>query len=82
MNKKQKSIIRFNDNAFVDNLEKLLMKHGKVKVSGLGIFEVREVAEREGYNVADGGRIMVPAHNRIAFRPTKRLRDNIQEYGT
>ena len=61
-------------------LASLLLKAGKVKVVGLGIFKVRKVAAREGYNVNDGSRISVPSFNKVAFRPTKQLKDLIQDY--
>jgi nucleoid DNA-binding protein len=79
-NTKQKVIIKFKDDAFVEQLERVLLSSGKVKVGGLGIFEIRAVKAREGYNVGSGERITIPAHNKIVFRPTKSLRDAVQEY--
>lgn len=80
MNKKQKVVIKFKDDAFVKQLSSLLLKTGKVKVVGLGIFEVRAVVEREGYDVNSTKRITFPAFNKIGFRPTKALKDLMQEY--
>lgn len=80
-NTKQRVILKFKDDAFVEQLEKLLLSSGKVKVGGLGIFEIREVKAREGYNVGSGDRITIPAHKKVVFRPTKKLRDSIQTYG-
>lgn len=80
MNKKQKAILKFSDDAFVKQLSDLLRRAGKVKVQGLGIFEIREVAPREGYSIHDGKRIIIDGHKKIAFRPTKSLKEEIQEY--
>lgn len=79
-NTKQRVILKFKDDQFVERLEHLLLQAGKVKVTGLGIFEVRKVAEREGYNVGTGERITIPAHNKVVFRPAKGLREAIQSY--
>lgn len=79
-NVKQKVILRFKDDAFVEQLTSLLMKAGKVKVSGLGIFEIRAVAERDGYSVGSGKRIKIPGHTKVAFRPTKKIKDLVQSY--
>lgn len=80
MNKKQKVILKFKDDAFVNQLGELLLKSGKVKVNGLGIFEIKKVARREGHSIKTGERIVVPEHNKVAFRPTKKLREVIQDY--
>jgi DNA-binding protein HU-beta len=79
-NKRQKVILKFKDDAFVNQLASLLMKAGKVKVAGLGIFEIKEVSEREGYSIADGSRITIPAHKKLGFRPAKQLKDVIQDH--
>lgn len=80
-NKEQKVILKFKNDEFVSQLTRLIMSAGKVKVSGLGIFEVRKIAAREGYNVGNGNRIKIPAHNKLVFRPTKKLRVIIQGHG-
>lgn len=81
-NIKQKVIMKFKDDSFVQQLQSLLMERGKVKVNGLGVFEIKRVAARKGWNVgAGGGEILIDAHNRIAFRATKSLREAIQRYG-
>lgn len=81
VNRRQKVILEFKDDVFVQQLSSLLLKTGKVKVAGLGIFEVREIAEREGYSVHDGKRIVVPAYKKLAFTPTKKLKELMQSYG-
>lgn len=78
-NVKQRTILKFKDDSFVQQLQKLLTSSGKVKIVGLGIFEIRHIDEREGYNVGNGQRIVIPAHNKVVFRPTKKFKDVIQD---
>jgi len=79
-NKKQKAVLKLKHEEFVDRLSETLVIFGKVKVVGMGIFEVKHVAAREGYNVNDKKRIVISAHKKVSFRPTKSLRDIIQTY--
>jgi nucleoid DNA-binding protein len=81
-NTKQRVIMSFKNDSFTEQLFALLLERGKVKVGGLGVFEIKRVASRKGWNVGGGGgEIIIPAHNRIAFRPTKKFREGIQKYG-
>lgn len=80
-NRKQRVILKFKDDSFEEQLQNLLLSSGKVKVGGVGIFEIRAVAQRKGYNVSNGEEIVIPAHNKMFFRPTKKLKDAIQAYG-
>lgn len=79
-NIKQKVIMRFKNDEFVDQLQTLLMSTGKVKVGGLGIFEIKGIKERLGYDMRSGKRITIKAHNKVSFRPTQKLRDKVQSY--
>ncbi len=77
----QRAILKFKDPTFSDQLESLLLERGKVKVQGIGIFEVKHLKERKGHNPHTGGEMMIPAQNKISFRPTKKLKDTVQKYG-
>lgn len=70
----------FKNNEFVDQLQSLLMSTGKVKVAGLGIFEIRNIKERLGYDMRTKERITIKSHNKISFRPTQKLKVKIQSY--
>lgn len=63
--------------AFRDAVIAGLEKDRKVSVSGLGIFELLWVEEREGRNPQTGETIMVEAHNRILFKPTGSLKSRV-----
>lgn len=80
-NTPQKAIMRFKEGDDFIQKFRTGLSSGKLKVERIGIFEVRKVAEREGVNIADGKRITIPAHKKIVFRPTKKLRDLSQTYG-
>jgi len=79
-NKKQKVILKFKNDAFVEQLKSLLLKTGSVKVGGLGIFEIRKIPAREAYNVGSGKMFLLDEHNKLAFKPTKKIKDVIQDY--
>lgn len=85
MTKRKTALIKFKKNedtevSFPEKLSDTLLAKGKVKVEGVGIFEVKAVAAREGYSVNDKNRIVIPAHKKMSFRPTKSLRNKIQAY--
>jgi DNA-binding protein HU-beta len=63
--------------AFVDLTVKHLKKGNKVRVTGLGIFQVRKRAARLGRNPATGEQIKIKASKKIAFRAAKDLKQSI-----
>lgn len=71
---KQKSILNFKDKSFFDEIINALLTFGKVKVTGFGIFEIRTISSREGYNVGNGKRIMIPEYQKVVFKPAKYLK--------
>ena len=50
---------------------------GRVRVDGLGIFEVVERAAKVGRNPQTGQRIDVPPRKAVRFRPSKSLRESV-----
>jgi DNA-binding protein HU-beta len=55
-------------------ITKHLKKGEKVKITGLGILQVRKHAARMGRNPATGEAIKIKAGKRVAFRATKELK--------
>jgi DNA-binding protein HU-beta len=51
-----------------------LKKGERVKITGLGILQVRKRAARRGRNPATGEAIKIKASKNVAFRATKRLK--------
>jgi DNA-binding protein HU-beta len=51
------------------------LKNGeRVKITGLGILQVRDMAARIGRNPATGEPIQIKARKKVAFRATKELK--------
>jgi DNA-binding protein HU-beta len=64
-------------NAFVDLTVKNLKKGHKVRITGLGIFQVKKRPARMGRNPATGEQIKIKASKKLAFRPAKEVKDAI-----
>jgi DNA-binding protein HU-beta len=54
-----------------------LKKGARIRVAGLGTFEVRKRPERTGRNPATGEPITIKASKKVAFRPAKDLSEAI-----
>lgn len=78
--KKQKMILKLKNDDFIHKLVDLLMQTGKVKITGLGIFEIKNIPAREGYGVFEKKMIKIKAHNKLAFRVSASIRKSIQKY--
>ncbi len=64
-------------NDFVALIGKNLKKGAKMRISGLGILQVRHRAARMGRNPATGEAIKIKASKKIAFRPAKDLKESV-----
>ncbi len=64
-------------NDFVTLIGKNLKKGAKLRISGLGILQVRHRPARMGRNPATGEAIKIKASKKIAFRPAKDLKESI-----
>jgi DNA-binding protein HU-beta len=62
---------------FVQTFAEHLTKGTKIRINGLGIFQVRSRAARLGRNPATGEQIQIKASKKIAFRPAKELKDAV-----
>jgi len=54
-----------------------LLVSGRVEIQGLGIFEVSEAKERKGRNPQTGEGMVIPARNKVKFKPAKSLREKV-----
>lgn len=52
-----------------------LKRNEKVNISGFGIFEIKERAERKGVNPRTREEITIPASKFPSFKPSKTLKD-------
>jgi DNA-binding protein HU-beta len=62
---------------FVELTVKNLKKGHKVRVTGLGIFQVKKRPARTGRNPLTGATIQIKASKKLAFRPAKEVKDTI-----
>jgi DNA-binding protein HU-beta len=61
----------------IDRMGGHLKKGKKLRISGLGILQVRKTAARMGRNPATGESIKIKASKKVAFRPSKDLKDRV-----
>ena len=54
-----------------------LKKGAKIRLTGLGILQVRKRGARMGRNPATGEAIKIKASKKIAFRPAKELKEAV-----
>lgn len=76
-NKKQKVILKVDD-SFLDYIKDNLKEHGKVKITGLGIFELKHFKGRVGYNVATKTKEQFPPYSRVVFRSSQTLKNALE----
>ena len=62
---------------FVGMIVKSLKKGEKIRITGLGIFQVRKRPARMGRNPATGEAIKIKASKKVAFRASKELKEAI-----
>ncbi|HEU0161124.1 MAG TPA: HU family DNA-binding protein [Rhizomicrobium sp.] len=61
----------------IANITKHLKKGARIRLNGLGILVVRKRAARMGRNPATGEAIKIKASKKVAFRPSKELKEAI-----
>lgn len=59
----------------VETIREGLETEGKIRISDLGTFEVRDRAERKGRNPQTGEEIKIAASKTVAFKATKALKE-------
>ena len=62
---------------FVALITRQLVKGDKIRLSGLGILQVRDRPARTARNPRTGESVAVAASKKIAFRPAKELKDAV-----
>jgi len=64
-------------NGMVETITKRLKKGEKIRLTGLGILQVRARPARMGRNPATGEQIKIKASKKVAFRPAKELKEAV-----
>jgi nucleoid DNA-binding protein len=54
-----------------------LKRGDKIRLTGIGIFQVRKRPARMGRNPATGEAIKIKASKKVAFRPSKELKEAV-----
>ncbi len=62
---------------FVESVVKNLKKGNKVRITGLGIFQVKKRPARLGRNPLTGEQIKIKASKKLAFRAAKEVKEAI-----
>ena len=61
----------------VDEITIALADHGEVKVTGLGIFTIKDKKERQGRNPRTGAAITTPAGKKLKFKASFTLKKEV-----
>ncbi|MEN3033852.1 MAG: HU family DNA-binding protein [Aquificaceae bacterium] len=61
----------------INSIAESLKRGERVAIPGLGIFTVKQRAERKGRNPQTGAELLIPARKVISFKPAKELKDSI-----
>ncbi len=64
-------------NAFLEAVQEVLVKEGKLTLTGFGTFSVESRKARTGRNPRTGAAIKIPASKVVKFRPGKNLKDAV-----
>ena len=64
---------------FIESMLSILMTHGEVKITGLGIFRMKDTKPRIGRNPRTGEAVHIPARKRISFSPSTTIKKRINE---
>ncbi|NPA49562.1 MAG: HU family DNA-binding protein [Thermodesulfobacteria bacterium] len=54
-------------------LEEAFLRGEKVVISGFGVFEVKEVRPRKGFDFAKGEPKEIPSRRKVKFKPSSKL---------
>ncbi len=65
-------------NACLASIEDILVKEGKLTLTGFGTFAVENRKERKGRNPQTGLEITIPAARVVKFRPGKLLKESVK----
>ena len=66
-------------NAFIGAVEDVLVKEGKLTLTGFGTFQVEKRKARVGRNPRTGKEIKIPATKVVKFRPGKELKSRVEK---
>lgn len=62
---------------FMEHIWEVLKDHGKIRLHGLGTFEIKQIPGRETYNPSTKGKTYMEPYLKIKFRPSAGLQRHI-----
>ena len=62
----------------LEKVQSALVSGDSVKLSGFGVFAVKERKERVGTNPVSGEKITIPATKTVGFKPSKSLKEVVK----
>jgi len=77
MNTKQKLILKIDCN-LRDAIFAGLKTHGKIKITGLGVLEIRRMKAKKRFDLKSRVMTDMKSYNRVKFIPTKQLKLYVQ----
>jgi nucleoid DNA-binding protein len=60
----------------LDTMVEGIAKGERIELRGFGTFEVKQVSARK-HPTTFSGNSVIPAHGRVVFRPSRKLRDSV-----
>lgn len=64
-------------NAFTETIIETLTEGDRIQLMGFGTFETTGIAERQGINPQTGEALTVPAHKRVRFKVSNKVKDAV-----
>ena len=65
--------------AFIESLTQALEKGERIAIPQLGVFNVKQRAERTGRNPRTGETVLIPAKKVVKFSPAKTLQSKVNK---
>lgn len=70
--------MKFKTQDFSITLVDDLLKYGRVKVTGLGIFSLKRMKGRNGYSIGSNSMVEYPEYVKVVFSPTLLFKEKVQ----
>lgn len=72
-----KKDMRFILDSVLSTMADAVVDEGELSVPDLGIFRVKDRAEKKGRNPKTGEELIIPANRVVKFSPSKKLKDRV-----
>lgn len=79
MERKRERLISFNTNVG-KSIADVLLVQGKVRINGFGVFTLKRMASKKGFNPAKGKYEVFPSYVKVVFFPNYKFKKSIQRF--